>query len=164
MLSASVYRAISSPALPISCRWLLPVFLACCCGCSLLPNRQIAACKHEKQQLLARIEQDQHRLLSAEARAREATEREREATERLAEAEKHLALVHDGRPHDAPLGEGRLGDERLAVRPLQPQASTSRSATPASTTPGADGVLPAGASAIPQPLSNNGDWTPRATP
>jgi hypothetical protein len=84
------------------CSAVLLVLLPLCTGCSLLPGAKLAACRAEKQQLLARIQQDQDRLAAAEAR-------ERMATERLAQAEKSLALLHDG----------RSDIERLASRPVE---------------------------------------------
>jgi septal ring factor EnvC (AmiA/AmiB activator) len=72
-------------------------------GCSLSPGRQLSSCQEEKQKLLDRIEQDQHRLQALAAS-------ERQAAERLAQAEKELALIHDGRSRS----------ERLAARPDEP--------------------------------------------
>lgn len=81
---------------------ILVALLPFCTGCSLLPGAKLAACRAEKQQLLARIQQDQDRLAAAEAR-------ERMATQRLAQAEKSLALLHDG----------RSDIEHLASRPVE---------------------------------------------
>ncbi|MEQ8790286.1 MAG: hypothetical protein RIC55_28580 [Pirellulaceae bacterium] len=83
-------------------------------GCSLMPGAKLAACRAEKEQLLARIQQDQDRLAAAEAR-------ERTAIQRLAQAEKSLALLHDG----------RLDIERLASRPVEAARQSDAPIAPA---------------------------------
>lgn len=69
-------------------------------GCSMLPNHRLAACEAEKQQLLARIERDQHELQALRA-----------DQQRLAEAEKQLARIYDAQ-----------STERLASLPEAPTA------------------------------------------
>ena len=71
---------------------LLLAGMPLCSGCALSPGDKLAACQAEKQVLLARIEQDQHKLQLFEARAHE--------------AERQLARLHD-----------RGSAERLAALP-----------------------------------------------
>ena len=75
--------------LSIEAAFAAATILLCCSGCALLSKPQLAACQTEKQALLARIKQDQDRLVAAEARANT-------AVARLAESEKQLARLHDG--------------------------------------------------------------------
>lgn len=106
-------------------------------GCSL-PGQKLAACRAEKQQLLARIQQDQDRLLALEAE-------KRQTDERLAQAEKSLALLHDS----------RSGIERIAGIPESAAGVTG----PAPSTPPArapdDAGEPSGGGSDP------GAWTQR---
>ena len=59
-----------------------------CTGCSLLPNHRLAACEAEKQQLLARIERDQHELQALAIETSEAERRAQDAERELMEWKK----------------------------------------------------------------------------
>jgi uncharacterized protein HemX len=84
-----------------SCAWtlrsglLLLAALPLCTGCALFGGNKLAACQAEKEQLLARIERDQHELQALRADQR-----------RLAEAEMQLARMYE-----------RQATERMAALP-----------------------------------------------
>jgi hypothetical protein len=91
-------------------------------GCSL-PGQKLAACKAEKEQLLASIQEKQNRLMVLEAE-------KRQTDQRLAQAEKSVALLHDN----------RADIQRLASRPDSPggDSRTAPSTSLAPTSPSAD--------------------------
>lgn len=114
--------------------WLLLAAIPLVAGCSLLPGKQLAACREEKRELLARIQHDQDRLQVALAG-------EREANQRLAQAEKQLALVYGrlsnpaqvaGHParNDEPDGAS-AASEPLVSEPLPSAPSAPRDEPPA---------------------------------
>jgi hypothetical protein len=91
-------------------------------GCTL-PGQKLAACKAEKEQLLASIQEKQNRVMVLEAE-------KRQSDQRLAQAEKSVALLYDN----------RADIERIASRPDSPGggASTGPATSPAPTSPSAD--------------------------
>lgn len=105
-----IWRAVQS---------LIAVAILFSSGCALMSKPKLAACESEKQQLLARIEQDQNRLVAAEARARL-------AISQRDEAEKQLARLHDA-------SQGETEIARRAAESTRPPLVSAPSSEPQQT-------------------------------